>query len=408
MSSTVAYILAEYPVASETFIVREIEALEARGFTVLVFSLRRPGRESPDSGSAGTRVIYGPPALGAACAAGSVQFLTTRPAQFLAALRGMTRCCLGPSLPRRVRRFAVAVKFARLARRYGVDHVHAHFAYVTADVGHAMAVLLGKPFSVSAHAWDLYAQTAAALGARLACAERIFLCTRRAYDYVRGLFPSLSDRMTLAPHGVVPEQFNDHATPTDIPLVLGVGRLEQKKGFCYLIDACHILKSRGRDFRCQIIGGGAKRRALQRMVDTLDLAEQVDVVGPLPQRAVQRLYAQATAVVLPSVVGTDGDRDGLANVLLEAMAAGTPVISTTAAAAAEAVEDGNSGFLVPPHDPDAIAERLEDLFDDRHLCLRLGAAGRQMVARRFDIRENIRPLADCFAASGSGPEHVPS
>jgi glycosyltransferase involved in cell wall biosynthesis len=189
-------------------------------------------------------------------------------------------------------------------------------------------------------------------------------------------------------------------------MVLAVGRLEEKKGFRYLVEACGLLTKRGTTVHCSIVGNGPEASALRNTISSHALEDVVTLVGQLTQDEIMELYRKASVFVLPSVVASSGDRDGLANVIIEAMAMEIPVISTTASAASEAIDDGANGFVIPPGDSAALADRIDELLRDEALREKMGTKGREQVIDRFDISANAAVLAELFQAVAEGPGHT--
>jgi glycosyltransferase involved in cell wall biosynthesis len=194
-------------------------------------------------------------------------------------------------------------------------------------------------------------------------------------------------------HGLDMSEYAPGRAPRrDRPLLLAVGQLKPKKGFHHLLDACRILLERGSSFDCEIVGDGSLRAELAARIGELGLRSRVRLLGALPHEAVVKKYREATVFALPCVTGPDGDRDGIPNVILEAMAMGVPVVSTRHSGIPEAVEDGRTGLLVPPGDPQEIATAIERLLGDPVLRERLGSRGRERVRKVFDIDANARAL----------------
>ena len=187
--------------------------------------------------------------------------------------------------------------------------------------------------------------------------------------------------------------------------MLAVGQLREKKGFVHLLHACRQLADRGMPFRCEIIGEGPQRADLERAVQDLGLEQHVAFLGAQTHEEVIDAYRRAWLFVLPCVVGDDGDRDGIPNVILEAMAMGLPVVSTRHSGIPEVVEHEVTGLLVPPADATGLAEALAQVLEDRHAADRMGAQGRTVVIDRFDVEHNVRVLWDRFngerAATGT-------
>ena len=191
-------------------------------------------------------------------------------------------------------------------------------------------------------------------------------------------------------------------------LILGVGRLVEKKGFDVLIRACDLLVKWGVDFRCQIIGKGSERERLKALIAELGLDDRVALLGPRPQDEVAEAYRRAAIFALPCIVGSDGNRDGLPTVLLEAMASGLPAVSTSLTGVPEIIDDGINGLLVEPEDVEELARALAALLKDESLRREMGRAARRKVEEVFDVHKNVaqlrawlaEPVPDAFPEAG--------
>ncbi|MGH7455066.1 MAG: glycosyltransferase, partial [bacterium] len=180
------------------------------------------------------------------------------------------------------------------------------------------------------------------------------------------------------------------------PRIVYVGRLIEKKGVNYLIDACEKLVSRGLQFECKIIGSGDLEVELRAQIDRLGLRERVQLIGLRPQKEVIRLMQSAAALAAPCVVAEDQNRDGLPTVLIEAMALGTPCVSTDVTGIPEVIVNGKTGLLVPQRNASELAAALELLLTDSSLRIRLAANARQLVEEKFDISRNAACMRKVF------------
>jgi colanic acid/amylovoran biosynthesis glycosyltransferase len=391
---TVAYLLKMYPRLSETFVLSELLELERQGLRLHVFSLKRPddGVFHADVARLRARVTYLPesPRLDPrAFAAAHRQLCAGDPRRYAAALAAALTRRRGTA----VKHFLQAGIIARALPRLGIAHVHAHFASGPAAVALHLHRLTGISYSLTAHAKDIYIDgiDEAALAAKLRSAR--FAVT--VSDYNRRHLSQLESEQRLVRiyNGLDLERFSPNgAQPDDPPLVLGVGRLIEKKGFADLVHACALLRDGGHRFRCAIVGKGQLGSELRALVRRHGLAGVVELPGPLPQERVLALYRRASVVVAPCVVGSDGNRDGLPTVLIEAMAAGVPVVATDVTGIPELVQDGRTGMLVPQHDPQAIANAIESIVADRYAAAALARAARERVEREFDRRRNVAQL----------------
>ena len=185
-------------------------------------------------------------------------------------------------------------------------------------------------------------------------------------------------------------------TPSPLPLILSVGRLVEKKGFPDLIAACAQLKQAGWQFRCAIYGEGSLHSQLSAQIAQLDLANEVTLAGERGQAELIPIFQRAALFALTPFVTEDNDRDGIPNVLVEAMACGLPVVSTAVAGIPELVRHGENGMLITPHDIDALADALATLLGDQPRREQMGAAARATVVAHFDLRAAGRQIAALF------------
>ena len=394
----VGYLLGDFPVVSERFLLRELAELDRRGVPLSVYALRRckGGPIPPEAEAFVERVRYIPPLVSWRAARAAARralhlrsYLGTKATMAGLAVRSRSLA------PRAIPNLAAAEYIADDMARAGVTHVHAAFASQPALIGLLVARSLGLPFSFAGHARDIFVR-AQVLPEKIAAARFVNVCTEHAASHLRALCPEHADNIHTIYHGLDPEALpSAERRPTDPPTILAVGRLVPKKGFEYLIRACHRLAQAGVGFRCVIAGGGPLRLALETSARKLGLT-QLTITGALPPDSVEALYGRASVFVCPSVMAPDGDRDGLPNVVLEAMAWRLPVVGTDVGGIPEAVAHERTGLIVPPNNATALSEAIERVLTDRSLAERLGDAGRRLVVERFSIRSNIEPLLRLF------------
>lgn len=277
---------------------------------------------------------------------------------------------------------AMAGHLLERGRAHGVTGVHGYFAHQPAAVARRVAGLLGLPYSFSMHALDARKVADADLAEQVRHAAAVICCNPDVSIHVDG-----AERLpSLIRHGVDLARFSatDPADPAgDGPLeLLAVGRLVAKKGFPVLLDAMAMVD---RPVRLTVVGTGPLLGDLQAQIAARRLGDRVELAGRRTHETLPGEYARAHVVIVPSVVDTTGDRDGLPNVVLEAMASARPVIASDVAAVATAVSHGSTGLLVPPGDPSALAAAVVSLVDDRPRRLAMGAAGRAVVESDFEL-----------------------
>jgi glycosyltransferase involved in cell wall biosynthesis len=365
----VCYLLKRYPRLSQTFVLNEMLELERQGVDVVV--LARDGSGEPIAHPA-TQLLRAP-----------VHYLRE----------------LEPSEDR----WDEAA--AALLRALGVDHIHAHFATWAAGAAMRIGSRAGLPYSFTAHATDIYRDSVdvPALVERLSRASFVVTVSEANRRHLQGLLDDAgrSGRVLRIYNGLDLERVRPYAGDRRERTVVAVGRLIEKKGFTDLVEAARRLAARGEDLRVVIVGDGPERAALEAQIERGGLTGRVELVPALTQEDVLRLIGSATVFALPCVIGADGDRDGLPTVLLEAMALGTPVVSTTVAGVPEMIDHERSGLLVEQRDPGALADALSRLLGTPELRERLAGRALEIMRERFSIRANVAQLGAHFAESAA-------
>ena len=246
-------------------------------------------------------------------------------------------------------------------QKMGIGHVHAHFAGLAARTTFWIDRFFGIRFSFTGHANDIFAPRDFEIGLDKLIGSAITVITVSDYaaDFLRQRFPASSTRIHRIYNGIDFSKFAQAKFSGPIPSLITVGRFIEKKGFGDLIRACDLLKRRAVDFHCQIIGEGPLEKDLRAQIERLGLERNVALPGPMPQGEIASRLAAATVFVLPCIAETDGAMDNLPTVIMEAMASGLPVISTSIGGVPEMVVNNQTGFLVSPDDPSALADAIE-------------------------------------------------
>jgi colanic acid/amylovoran biosynthesis glycosyltransferase len=400
-TARLGYVMSRFPKISETFILREIVSLRRLGFPVEIYPLLR--RQQEIKHAEAEKVAAGAhyhPLMSAAVLAANWHYAVTRPAAYARMLWDVVSGTIRSPrhFPRAMALLPKAAYLAREMTRSGVTHVHAHFSNHPALIALAVHRLTGIPYSFTAHGSDLHVDQCflaekvreAAFAVAISQYNKDFIVERCGED--------LREKILVIHCGVDPEVFQPAPKALDGPFqFLCVGSLGPVKGHRYLIEACRILRDRGVDFECHIVGDGDLREDIERRIEDAGLSDRVKLHGALRQEGVVRRMRAAHAMVLPSVIRPRGDREGIPVVLMEAMAAGLPVVSSRISGIPELVLDGETGILVEPRDPGGIADALHALAGDAGLRERLGAAGRKRVVERFDLETNVSQLCDQFS-----------
>lgn len=374
----VAYVLRAFPRLSETFILNEIHALRATGVRVSVFALEQV--EEPRMHPAAQALLP------------EVTFVDARQHSAIAI----------DHVPPKHRAAAQAgVHIGRSILGRGVTHLHAHFAGPAATAACHAAQVSGTPFSFTAHAKDIFADSVdwewlATLGVRAAAV--VTVCDYNARFLRRRL---IGARVRRIHNGVDLSFWRPTPRPNREGPVVAVGRFVRKKGFHVLVDALAWLRDQGRPTRALLIGEGKEKSNVMEQVRALGLTRWVRFPGALTQPQVREQVRRASVVTLPCVVDTDGNQDALPTVLLEAAACGVPTVATRIAGVPEIIRHGLTGLVVEPEDSLALARALDSLMRSPSRRARFGRAAREHAVSRFDQTAATRRLSRIFSTSGS-------
>ncbi len=396
-------ILKGYPRISETFIAHEIRLLEEAGLAIRILSMR-PGREAiahPVVRAIRARVDYLPETFlphAPRLLFRNLILGLRRPRRYAAGLGLALKRLRRSGNPASLRHFLQAGWLVeRLLPGSGIVHLHAHFAHSPASVALYAAALAALPFSFTAHAKDIYTTDPAQLREKIARARFVVTCTDYNARHLGRIAAGLPTPIHRFYHGIDTRFFDSgpelRFTVRPPYRILTVARLIAKKGIPTILKALARLKGEGVSFVYTLVGEGPERENLQRLLRGLGLEGDCRLAGTLAHEAVREEYRRADLFVLASEVAPDGDRDGIPNVLLEAMGMGVPVAATRVSAIPELVEEGKTGLLVSPQDAAALAAAMRRLLSDGELRRRVLPAARERVRAEFDNRRLVGALA---------------
>ncbi|NND48731.1 MAG: glycosyltransferase family 4 protein [Rhizobiales bacterium] len=396
-AGTVALVLKGYPRLSETFIAQEIAGLEKAGLKARIYSMRFPTETArhPVHGEIAAPVTYLP------------EYLYREPLRVLRAFARVRRYAgyrkarsqflfdLRRDLtPNRIRRFGQALVLAA-EMPPEIGHIHAHFLHTPSSVADYAAIMRGLDWSFSAHAKDIWLTPEWEKRGKLARAAWGVTCTRYGYQHLIDLAPPARrhdvelvyhgldlDRFPVAKPNPGREQERDGSDPAAPVVIASVGRIVEKKGYDILIDALARLPT-DLEWRFIHIGGGKGLNKLKAKARAAGISERLQWQGARAQGEVIGLLRKADIFVLASRIASDGDRDGLPNVLMEAQSQAVACLATNVAAIPELIIDGKTGLMVPPEDADALAGALAHLVREPALRRTLGKAGRERLESEF-------------------------
>ena len=423
----VAYIMSRFPKLTETFVLFEMLALENLGVQVEVFPLlrarntethpegagllvklkelfRRPAEKAVMHAEAESLVsrAHFVPFLSFEILGSQFYFLLRKPLTYFHVLWTVIRANWGSAnfLLGSLSVFPKCVHFARRMQDLGVQHIHAHFANHPAAAAYMISRMSGIPYSFTGHGADLQVDQHM-LREKVGAAKQIVAIShdnKRFIERVCG--QDFGDRISVIHCGVDTRVFDGERTlrqEADQTLqIVCVGTLYEVKGHAYLIEACRILAEDQIAFSCQLIGDGPLRDDLEKQVLQAGLAAKIIFLGRQTRTQIANHLKDADVLVAASVAASDGRREGIPVVLMEAMASGLPVVASELSGIPELITDQQSGWLIPQRDADALADALQTLGRDPDLRSRLGQAGREKVLRDFDLNKNAERLLSLF------------
>jgi len=399
----------------QPWVANELSRVDAGGVPFVLHAMRRPAQVLHGSEWAArldqrTVVIYPVPALGL------IASVLAAPALFRGRFfEPLWNALFGKREHLRARvagiaHFFVACYWARniLGRGDSVAHIHSQWINSCGTIGMYGAWLLGVPFSFTGHAADLFRERCA-LEDKIRRAEFIVCISEfhRRFYLEHGAKP---EQLFIAYCGINPEWFYPPGPKPESAgrpyRIVSSGRLVEKKGFAYLIDACRILADRGEHFECVIGGSGELENALKTQVERLGLTDRVTVTGKaLLQEKIIEFMHGGDVYALPCVWASDDDVDGLPQMLMEAMACGLPAISTRLVGIPDLIRHKETGLLVEPNNARELADAIARFMRDPPLAARLAKAGREWVHEKFNLKNSLEPLIERFRQRLGLPSH---
>ena len=399
----IAYLAPEIPALSATFVYNEIIEMENEGLIITPISVHIPSSPACDATlrhlTDSTNYLYQKSILKFILT--FIKFLLKRPKKILAALQLLFKDLQGNKLPLKrkiglIYRFLASCTAAEILLSQKCEHIHAHFAHVPTDIAMYAAEVAGVTYSFTSHANDIFVHN-------WLLKEKIdrskFAVTISEFN--RNFIAKHCDnhkKIHVIPCGISGLRFNTQTNKIlNSPFTIGIlGRMVEKKGFDIALEAAKILVETGMKFSLLLAGDGPLKEALHRKVLEQDLSNQVKFLGPVPHEDVPNWLKTIDVFVLPCQMDSKGDMDGIPVVLMEAMAAGVPVISTWLSGIPELINNYNEGILIPPREPKALASSITKMLsetDFRNRCI-INAADK--VNHLFNININTRVLAKLF------------
>ena len=382
-----AYLFERFPSFVQTFVYREAVEMVRQGMNPWLVSLRRPEEPGDLAEKVDVEVFY------------AQEEKELRAEVDARRARHELPWKVRRVIPRRrtepdAQRMFEAIWLAPLLRERGIRHVHAHFGGVAARTAWWLRELFGISYSFTGHANDIFCPTDFPVtnadlvrGAKFVVTETDF-----ARQWMEEQYPWARGKVFRVFNGISMDGFPLRAAVSGPPRIISVGRYVEKKGFSDLIHACALLRDRGLEFTCDIIGGGPLEASLGQQIAEPRLSDVVRLLGPRAQVEVRRQLANADIFVLACVPDSEGGSDNLPTVIMEAMACGVPVVSTRLAGVPEMIESGFDGLLVSPRDPAALADAMQQLLNDRAQAGLFGKRAQISAREKFTVEQTTSAL----------------
>ena len=401
---SVAYVTTRFPTMA-SFIESEVHRLVVAGVRVRVFTLRSPSHSyQPEHASLLPMTMAVGSPLAPASWAALLYWLVRRPrvlvsevARILWASRRSLYALIG-----HIGYLPAAARVARLVEQEDIEWVHGAWSHFPGSVAYLVWKLTGRGYSLAAHAGaDLY-RTQVFLPQKVRAATVVVACVRRNAQMLRDLAGG-DCRVECVYHGVDLSRFDGAGRRrAPEPLLLAVGRLAPAKGFDDAVVALGHLRASGLRPRLVLVGDGPERARLEALARASGVEDGVEFRGTLTHQQLVPLYRSAWALLAPSKVLPNGRRDGIPNVVVEAMAMGVPCIGTSAGGLEEVILPEETGVIVPVSDPRALAGALEGLLRDPARLDRMGEGALRFAARAFDGERNFERFRSLLGRDSFG------
>jgi glycosyltransferase involved in cell wall biosynthesis len=400
MSLKIAYIMSRFPGLSETFILREMDAMQSLGWDLVLYPLIVQ-RETVVHKEAEPWLDKARRLSWLAAFAANISIFGRNPLHYISVLGNVIRENL-PSMSFLLRAlvlFPKAVWMAREMENEKISHIHAHYATHPSLVAWVINQFTGISYSVTVHAHDIYINRTM-LTVKLRSALFVAAISNYNRQYLIDHLGSwVGDKTYIVHCGINPDQYLSHFSHRENKEkfeILSVGTLRPYKGQKYLIDACIRLRQRNIPFRCRIVGGGDLYDDLSKQIIKMDLQDCVELMGPKTQEDVTRLLTETDCYVQPSIILANGRMEGIPVSLMEALASAIPTVATSISGIPELIRHGETGWLVPPENIEMLAEAIINVYNNLEDASRVGGAGREWVLNEFDLHDNVSILSNLF------------
>jgi colanic acid/amylovoran biosynthesis glycosyltransferase len=384
------YLFERFPAFTQTFCARELAELYRQGATPPVFSIRRPAEDRPVNIPLEKIHVHYLPDTNSLKFKIRTKLISPRFRPLWA----------GSGDLRDKGRYREALYLGPKLRKARVSHIHVHFAGLASRTAWWIKRLFGVTYSFTGHANDIFCpkpDQRVTLGDLVGEASFVVAVSDFGANWLRRGFPEAADKVYRVYNGLDLSTFRPSIPGSKPMRLLSVGRLIEKKGFIFLVEACRILSSSGLSFTCEIVGEGPERHRLEELIRAYRLSDQVRLTGSKPQTEIVDLLARSSLFVFPAIHDSTGDSDNLPTVLVEALASKLPIIATGIAGIPEIVRHNENGILIQEKDAGQLADAIRLLADNRELLEKYGQISQTIAAEKFALPNTVSQLKSLFA-----------
>ena len=390
-----AYFTVKAPLGrGEAFIITEITELQRRGDVELLIFPLRPDKapvHGKEAEALAARTV-GLPLISGKIVLGFLESFLRSPVRTLGVILKILRNSRPGVVFKNLIVIPKGVYLSRVLKQRNIDHIHAHWASTPSTLAYVVSQLANIPWSFTAHRWDIAENNMLKEKVRTACFVRA-IDERGRQEILSIAGGEFHDKVTVIHMGIRIQEMREGKGPKLPPVIACIANLVRVKGHPYLLEACHILKQKGFQFKCLIVGDGPERRNIEAKIRELALNDVIELRGLLPHPRVQELLQEVDILVLPSIVTEEGEKEGIPVVLMEAMSYGVPVVSTRTGGIPELVTEG-AGILVEEKDPRRLAQALESLFQNAEMAREIGEHGYRRIKEAFDVSKSVDTLLE--------------
>jgi glycosyltransferase involved in cell wall biosynthesis len=404
MAKKIGYVISRFPSVFQPWVAQEIIAIKKYGYEIKIFSLKKPNKKISHyhANQLQKEIYYAPFLFSIKVIYSLFYFVFKNPVKLTETICYFFNRYKSDRF-NLLKFFFILPKtlhYAIKIKKFGIKHIHAHWATFPALSALVISKLIGTSYSITCHAIDIFDETTM-LEEKLSNAKFIVTCTKHNKQYLTATYQNIDQKKIFVNyHGkdlsIIKRKI---AAPDHTINILSVGRLTESKGYDYLIEALNKFKTKDKiNFNCYIVGDGPQKKWINEKIKKNKLEKMIKLTGALTHAEVLKYYEKSHIFTLSMVANPKNGypHRGIPNVLAEAMAMEIPVITTSLPAIDELVKNGYNGILVPEKDSDSLYKAIRNLALSKDLRGKFGKNGRNTVKKMYDVKSTIKDLIDIF------------